>query len=57
MDTYKILIPLDDSDFSRKILPHVTRFFNPSACEIILFREARAPAAGSGAAGYARSRP
>jgi nucleotide-binding universal stress UspA family protein len=43
METRKMLIPLDDSDFSRKILPHVSQFFSPDHWHIILFRAARAP--------------
>jgi nucleotide-binding universal stress UspA family protein/uncharacterized protein YjbJ (UPF0337 family) len=39
----KVLIPLDDSQFSRKILPHVRDIFDPGRFEIILFRAAQAP--------------
>jgi nucleotide-binding universal stress UspA family protein/uncharacterized protein YjbJ (UPF0337 family) len=41
----KALIPLDDSQFSRKILPHVQDLLEPSRFEIILFRAAPAPEA------------
>jgi nucleotide-binding universal stress UspA family protein len=43
MAKQRVLIPLDDSAFSRNILPHVQKFFVPERCEIILFRVARAP--------------
>jgi len=34
----KILIPLDGSDFGRKILPYISKFFSPEMVSIVLFR-------------------
>lgn len=41
----KVLIPLDGSEFSRRILPIVQTFFSPEGAELILLRVAQAPAA------------
>lgn len=43
MRVYKVLIPLDGSDFSRQILPHVCSLLNPSNTELILFHVAAPP--------------
>lgn len=40
---YKVLIPLDGSEFSRQILPQMDRFLEPEDCELILFRAAQPP--------------
>lgn len=41
--TRKVLIPLDGSDFSRQILPHVQTFIDPAENELVLLRVARTP--------------
>ena len=38
MATYKILIPLDGSDFSRRVVPYVRNLFNPFEYELVLWR-------------------
>lgn len=45
MTTYKVLVPLDGSEFSRQILPHLYRFFTPAACEFVLFHVGELPKA------------
>lgn len=37
MRKQKILIPLDGSDFSRKIFPYINQFFKPEEAELLLF--------------------
>ena len=44
MGTYRILVPLDGSAFSRQALDHVRRLFSPTDYEVILFRAAEEPA-------------
>jgi nucleotide-binding universal stress UspA family protein len=39
-----ILIPLDGSAFSRAIIPHIPRLFDPEAHSLVLFRVAELPA-------------
>jgi nucleotide-binding universal stress UspA family protein len=39
----KVLIPLDDSEFSQKIIPYVRNLLNPAKHELILFHVAPAP--------------
>jgi nucleotide-binding universal stress UspA family protein len=48
MSKTKVLIPLDGSDFSRQILPHVSRFFPVSQCELVLVRVAPHPSGNVG---------
>lgn len=43
MTVHKVLIPLDGSEFSRHILPHVRRFLDPENSELILLRVAPLP--------------
>ncbi|WP_181421960.1 universal stress protein [Halomonas sp. LBP4] len=43
MDKRKILIPMDGSDVSRKILLPVCEFFSPDSYEILLLRAAPVP--------------
>ncbi len=43
MSKQKILVPLDGSDVSRKILPAVCDFFGPDRYEILLLRADRVP--------------
>ena len=38
----KILIPLDRSEYSEKILPQIQKFFNPKETELVLFYAAPA---------------
>lgn len=44
MKPYTILVPLDDSRFSRQILPRVCRMFNPSTYGMLLLRVTDKPA-------------
>ncbi len=44
----KVLIPLDGSDFSRQILPHVRNFLDPAENELILLRIGHPPEGLSG---------
>ncbi len=39
----KILVPLDGSDFSRKILPYLRNFFSPEDYDVYLLRVAKPP--------------
>jgi len=39
----KILIPLDGSSFSRKVINHVIKLFPPSSCELVLLKVASVP--------------
>lgn len=41
----KVLIPLDGSEFSRRIVPVVRSFFDPEGAELILLRVAQTPSA------------
>lgn len=43
MNKRKILIPLDDSDISRKVLPYVCDFFSADHYEILLLRAEGVP--------------
>jgi nucleotide-binding universal stress UspA family protein len=43
MTTNKVLIPLDGSRLSQKILIHIQRLLDPSACELILLRVTQRP--------------
>lgn len=43
MKKHRILIPIDGSDFSRRILPYVGEFFCPEQNELILLRIAEEP--------------
>src|SRR3954454_18231817 len=38
MALVKILLPLDGSEFSRRVIPHVRRLFNPKDYQLILLR-------------------
>ncbi|HBY95093.1 MAG TPA: hypothetical protein DEP84_14225 [Chloroflexi bacterium] len=40
---HKVLIPLDGSEFSRQILPHMQRFLGPDGAEFLLLRVAPLP--------------
>jgi nucleotide-binding universal stress UspA family protein len=44
MTANQVLIPLDGSALSQKILPHVQRLLHPAACALILLRVAERPA-------------
>jgi nucleotide-binding universal stress UspA family protein len=48
MSKAKVLIPLDGSNFSRQILPHVTRFFPSQQCELVLVRVTPHPSGNVG---------
>lgn len=48
MSKTKILIPLDGSNFSHQILPHISRFFPPHQCELVLVRVAPHPSGNVG---------
>ncbi len=48
MAMHRILIPLDGSDFSRQILPHVREFFGPVDNELVLLRVAPHPSGNIG---------
>ncbi len=39
----RILIPLDGSSFSRKVINHVVKIFPPSICEIVLLKVSSVP--------------
>ena len=39
----KVLIPLDGSELSRQVLPHVRRLLSPEEHTLILFRAAEVP--------------
>ena len=43
MARHTVLIPLDGSQFSREIVPHVLRLFSPQACTLKLLRVAQLP--------------
>jgi nucleotide-binding universal stress UspA family protein len=43
MNTSKVLIPVDGSEVSLQILPHVTRFLKPQETEIVLLYVAEPP--------------
>ncbi len=43
MHPFKVLIPLDETAFSRNVLPHVQRFLRPEDYELILFHVATVP--------------
>lgn len=43
MKANRVLIPLDDSDFSLNVLPHVTRLLEPEKNEILLLHVEHAP--------------
>jgi nucleotide-binding universal stress UspA family protein len=43
MKRQTILVPLDGSSFSRQIVPHVQRLFDPQTHALILFRVAEMP--------------
>ncbi len=45
MKKHRVLIPLDGSGFSRRIIPYVRQFFYPMHDDLILFRVASEPAA------------
>ncbi len=49
MDKQRILIPIDGSDFSRRILPQIGRFFMPNLAQIHLLHVADHPAGHVGA--------
>lgn len=40
MKTRKVLIPIDGSEFSHQVLPHVMRLFDPNCTELVLMRVA-----------------
>ena len=43
MTKLKVLIPLDGSDYSRQIIPHVKKLFKPDAHDLILLRVSEPP--------------
>lgn len=43
MNTSKVLIPVDGSELSLQVLPHVTRFLKPQETEIVLLYVAEPP--------------
>ena len=45
MKKHKVLIPLDGSGFSRRIIPYVRQFCHPARDDLILLRVASEPAA------------
>jgi nucleotide-binding universal stress UspA family protein len=49
MTSHKVLVPLDGSDFSRQILPHVRSFLDPAENELILLRVGSPPESIRGA--------
>ena len=48
MTRQRVLIPLDGSEFSERILSEVTRFITPTNCDLILLRVAHAPGGSVG---------
>jgi nucleotide-binding universal stress UspA family protein len=44
MTRQKVLIPLDATDLSRQIIPHVRRFLDPGQNEVVLLRVGQPPA-------------
>jgi nucleotide-binding universal stress UspA family protein len=48
MPKKRVLIPLDGSEFSERIVPQVMRFIQPNDCELILLRVAHAPSGVTG---------
>ncbi len=48
MNKKKVLVPIDGSAFSERILPEITRWFRPGKVEVILFCVADDPAQGTG---------
>lgn len=44
MTIHKVLIPLDGSEWSRQVVPHVCRVLSPTDYDVILFRAADKPA-------------
>lgn len=49
MTMHKVLVPLDGSEFSRQILPHIRNFLDPDDNELILLRVAQPPEGITGA--------
>jgi nucleotide-binding universal stress UspA family protein len=43
MDTKRVLIPIDGSDFSLQVLPHLQQFLDPTQTELVLFHVAPEP--------------
>jgi nucleotide-binding universal stress UspA family protein len=43
MNTKKVLIPIDGSEFSLQVLPYITQLLNPTHTELILLRVAPEP--------------
>jgi nucleotide-binding universal stress UspA family protein len=49
MKKNRVLIPLDGSEFSERILPQIRRYLDPTENELIILRVAEKPQTGTGA--------